>query len=111
MLYVPSYTNNNCVVYYSEGVIRVYDTTPTANSSINYREYFSNSHYDYRDGVQQFGNFYTAPTCINHNQLTTNVYYRNDLDSILVCFIIIIIFCFYFPYRLISRMFGRWLKI
>lgn len=110
-LYVPEYNNGNCVVIYNEGVIRVYEHIPTVNSSVNYREYFSNMHYAYRDGIQQFASYSTPPTCISNNDITTDIYYRHDLDRILVCFIIIIIFCFYFPYKLISRIFGRWLKL
>lgn len=110
-LYVPVFNSNNCAVLQSGEVIRVYETRPTTNSSINYIDYYINSHYIERSGVQQFNQYATIPSCIDSTIITTDFYYRFDLDSILVCFLIITIFCFYFPYRLISRMFGRWLKI
>lgn len=89
--------------------IRAYHSTPRLNSSADYTDYFINSHYISRDGTQTWNNYSTLPTCMN-DTFTTNVYYRNDLDQILVIFIILLLICFYFPYRIISRAFGRWLK-
>lgn len=110
MIYVPDFTNSNCVVIRDKDTIRVYDTTPTNNSNNYYTDYYINSHYIFTNGYQQFSQYSQLPTCINHNLLTKNVYYRNDFDSILIIFLILLIICFYFPYRIISRMFGRWFK-
>lgn len=84
-------------------------------------------------GAYQIGNVTkntTKPsTCLNESQiengfssvgasnrydyyeLTDNVFYHPQIDSILVIFFIIAIVCFYFPYKIFSRAFGRWLKI
>lgn len=109
-IYVPD-LNYACFVVQSEGVIRAYEQNPSYNTNINYRDYYINSNYIYRDGTQNFGSYSTLPNCLNSNVITNDVYYRNDFDKILIIFIILLIFCFYFPYRLISRIFGRWLKI
>ena len=112
MIYVPSDNiYNKCYVVQSEGVIRGYDRVPTYNTSVNYRDYFIESDYIFRDGVANFGNYTTLPTCLSNDVITNSYLYRTDLDKILVCFIIIVIFCLYFPYKIISRAFGRWLKL
>lgn len=49
-------------------------------------------------------------TCVNI-EMTQNVFYRNDIVDILICFFIISLVCFYFPFKIVSRAFGRWLKI
>ena len=112
MIYVPSdNTYNKCYVVQSEGVIRGYDRVPVYNTSINYRDYFIQSDYIFRDGVVNFGNYSTLPVCLSNDVITNSYLYRTDLDKILVCFIILVIFCIYFPYKIISRAFGRWLKL
>lgn len=112
MIYVPEDTTyNKCYVIQSEGVLRGYSNVPAYNSSINFRDYYINSSYIYRDGVQTFGNYSTLPVCLASSDTTNNVFYRNDLDKILICFIILLFICFYFPYKIISRMFGRWFKL
>lgn len=110
-IYVPDITNYECTYVYGEGVLRSYEETPQQNRTINYRDYYINSGYIYKDGVTQFNSYSTLPTCLSSSILTNNVFYRNDIDKILVCFIILVIFCFYFPYRILSRAFGRWLRL
>ena len=110
MIYVPTYNNSNCVAIRDKDTIRVYDSRPTNNSNVFYTDYFINSHYLFVNGYQQFTQYSTLPTCINTDLLTSSPYYRNDFDNILVIFIILLIICFYFPYRILSRMFGRWFK-
>lgn len=110
-IYVPDLTNYQCTYVYSEGVIRSYETVPQQNRTINYRDYYINSGYIFKDGVTSFTSYTSLPTCLSSTYLTDNVYYRNDIDKILLCFIIIVIFCFYFPYKIISRLFGRWLRL
>lgn len=109
-VYVPEYNSNNCAYIYNSDIIRVYDSTPSHNSTISYKDYYIKSSYIYNEGSTTFSNYSTLPVCINSNRITTNVMYRNDIDSIMVVFFILLLICFYFPYRIISRMFGRWLK-
>lgn len=111
-IYVPQDTTyNKCYVVQSEGVIRAYEEVPQTNRTINYRDYYINSSYIYRDSYQNFSSYSTIPTCLDSNVITNDVYYRNDFDKILVIFIILMIICFYFPYKVMSRLFGKWLKL
>lgn len=108
-IYLPS-TNYACYVTRDNGnTIRAYESTPRANSTIAYTDYYINSHYLFNNGEQQFTQYATLPTCMG-STFTTNVFYRNDFDSILVIFFILVLICFYFPFRIFSRFFGRWLK-
>lgn len=109
-IYVPS-LQYKCYNVVSEGVIRAYEEKPTNNSTINYRDYYINSNYIYKDGYQQFSSYSTLPVCLASDSLTDSVYYRNDFDSILIIFFILLIICFYFPFKIISRVMGKWLRI
>ena len=112
MIYVPSdNTYNKCYVVQGEGVIRGYDRQPTYNTSYNARDYYINSDYIYRDTSGSWSSYSTLPVCLSNDNISNNYLYRTDLDKILVCFIILVIFCIYFPYKIISRSFGRWLKL
>lgn len=44
-------------------------------------------------------------------ELTHEVYYRKDITNVLITFFIIALVCFYFPFKIFSRLFGRWLKV
>lgn len=105
MIYVPDIKNYKCFVVQNNETLRAYSEVPRANSNINYRDYYVNSHYLYKDGTQQFGNYSTnIPTCIASNELTNAYYHRNDFDSIIVIFMCIVGFC-YFVLRKIIRAF------
>lgn len=112
-IYVPKYDSGNCAVLdnLQNGYIRVYQKKPTINTQISYVDYFVDSHYIQRSGVQQFQSYNYNVTCVNDGIVTTDFYYRADFNEILVCFFIISIFIIYLPYKLISRAFGRWLKL
>lgn len=112
MIYVPSdNTYNKCYVVQGEGVIRGYDRQPAYNTSYNARDYYINSDYIFRDTSGTWSTYSTLPVCLSSDTITNSYWYRTDLDKILICFIIIAIFCIYFPYKIISRAFGRWLKL
>lgn len=110
-IYVPNYTNNSCVHILDKDTIRVYEITPTNDSYIAYVDYYINSHYLSVENLQYFDTNDNIPTCENISNITNEFYYRNDLIDILCCFIIICIFAIYMPYKIISRAFGRWLKL
>lgn len=115
MIYVPN-DSYACYVVQDANTIRAYHTmpyNPSYNTQIQvaYTDYYVNSHYIEKVGTQSFGYNTTLPTCINGSNLTTNFYYRNDFDSILIIFLIISLIVFVIPFKLFSRMFGRWLKI
>lgn len=110
-VYVPVYSNSNCAYIYNSDIIRVYDSVPQSGRTISYTDYYIKSSYISNTGTTTFSQYSTLPTCINSSNITTDYWYRNDFDSILIILFIILILCFYFPYRIISRLFGRWLKI
>lgn len=107
MIYVPDLENYQCFVVQSEGVIRAYENIPTYDSVIPYRDYYINSNYIYRDGVQTFSRYGTLPICLDNSSLTSDYYYRNDFDSIFVIFLIMSIFIVYIPIKICSRFFRR----
>lgn len=93
LIYLPQeLNNNNCVTLQNlnNNYIRVYATTPTPNSNVNYIDYFINSHYIERTGTQTFGNYMTNVVCENHNKFTSDFWYRNDLFDIMGVYFIII---------------------
>lgn len=107
-IYVPD-LSYKCFVVQSEGVIRAYEKVPQNNQEINYRDYYINSSYIYRDGFQSFGSYYNTPTCLSTDVVTDSVYYRNDIDKILVIVLIFSIFIIYIPLRIGKRFFRRFL--
>ncbi len=107
MIYVPDTESYSCFVVRDSNTIRAYKHKPTYNSNIDYRDYYINSNYLYQDGNQQFSNYSTLPVCLNSSELTNNVYYRNDFDSILIIFLILSIFCFLIPIKIFLRLFRR----
>lgn len=111
MIYVPDYSSNNCAYIVNSDIIRKYDSTPRLNSTISYNDYYIKSGYIYNRSYTSFGQYSTLPTCIDSSRITTNVFYRNDISDIMITFFILLLIMFYFPYRIMSRMFGRWFKI
>lgn len=111
MIYVPNDTNyDSCYVVRDKDTIRAYSSIPTQNSNVPYKDYYVNSHYMFSYGSQNFSQYSIIPTCESSSNITSNVYYRNDLADILICFFIIVVVCFYFPFKIFSRFFGRWLQ-
>lgn len=108
MIFVPeSTTYNKCYVVQSEGVIRGYDTIPRNNISYNYRDYYINSSYIFRDGQGTWSQYSSLPTCLSDSVITNNFYYRQDLPSILIIFLIINIFGIYLPIKIFSKLFRK----
>lgn len=108
MLYVPNVENYQCVVIRDSQTIRAYKTTPTYNSTVDFDDYFYNSHYIKQSGLQQFGNYSTLPSCQATSELTDNYVYRNDFHEILLLFILMIILIFLPIWEIVKRFFrGR----
>lgn len=110
MIYVPDLNNYSCVYMYSSNTLRAYIQAPNYDTTVNYRDYYINSNYLYTDGQQYFGTYSTLPVCLSSSVLTDEVYYRNDITDILICFFILAIVCFWCPYKLFSKLFRRVLK-
>lgn len=111
-VYLPeSSTYNKCYVVQNENVIRAYDTIPSHNTDYNYRDYYINSNYIYKDGQGTWSNYSTLPICLQPDVITNDFYYRNDFADILIIFFIFSIFIVFIPFKIFSRAFGRWLKL
>lgn len=106
MVYVPD-TSYSCYVVQSEEVIRAYAQMPNYNTTVSYRDYYIRSDYIYKDGTQTFGNYSTLPICLETSVLTDNFYYRVDLDSILIIFVIMALIGLYLPLKIFFRFFKR----
>lgn len=103
-LYVPT-KEYNCYTVLDKDTIRAYHTAPYDDTTVNYTDYYVNSHYMERVGSQRFS--YTTPVCLNKDLLTTDVYYRNDFDNILTIFFIMFIICIVIPYSIFCKLFRR----
>lgn len=106
-IYVPDMSVYACYVVRDTNTIRAYEKMPERDKTINYRDYYINSNYLYQDSYQSFGSYSTLPTCLSSEVLTEEVFYRNDFDSILIIFLIMCIFCFYIPLKIVLRLFRR----
>lgn len=106
-IFLPTYSNNNCIVVRDKDTIRVYDNQPQYNQNVNYIDYYINSHYLSNTGTANYGSYSTLPVCRNHNEFTKEVFYRNDFDSILIIFFIMSFFVFLLPTKIIMRLFRR----
>lgn len=109
MNYIPRFEQNNCITLdnLNNGYIRVYDRTPTINSTVNYTDYFIHDNYLERTGTQQFGQYFNTPNCVSHNQFTTDFYYRIDFPNILIMLLIMSIFIIYIPLKIFSKLFKK----
>lgn len=103
-IYVPNYTTGMCAYINNNNTIRVYETQPRNNATINYTDYYFNSHYYYNRGYTTFSNYSTLPTCLYDSDITTDYYYRNDFSDILLIFAIIVFFCWYMLSLLIKKL-------
>lgn len=109
-IYLPvqNVSDFKCYHIYNADTIRAYKKVPQNNSSSDYVDFYINSHYLKKNGTQTWGNYYdNLPTCLSSSAITNNYLYRNDLFDILGSFIILAIFCVYFPLALFSKIFKK----
>lgn len=107
MIYVPDTDSYKCFVVQNEQVIRAYKSIPRNNTTVYYRDYYLQSNYIYKDGQQTFGQYTTLPICLEESSVTTDYFYRNDIDSILVTFAIMALFILWLPLKIVFRFFRR----
>ena len=91
-IYLPIDDINDfaCYSVIDKDTIRAYKTQPQLESSSEYVDFYINSHYLQKTGIQSWGQWNTSlPNCITKSSFTTDVYYRNDLDSVLIIFLIL----------------------
>ena len=112
------FTSYDCHIIDSSGSIISFDNDVVCSNDVcdvPTFQVFTNLHYlvQYKDLKISSSEYSTlVSTCAkdNYTNFTTNVFYRHDIDSILITFIILVLIMFLFPYRIICRMFGRWFK-
>lgn len=105
MIYVPTNLENNnfCYSLINTDIIREYKTT-NLNQENEYIDYNSGNHYSSYSSKEYLT---IQPSCIDHNSLTNDFYYRNDFSHILVIFIIMSFVIFYIPYKIILRFYRK----
>lgn len=106
-IFVPNYTQGQCAYIYNSDIVRVYDSLPTHNSTISYKDYYIKSQYIYNTGQTSFTQYSTLPVCISDNRITTDVFYRNDISDILIIFVILTYISFWVPWKIFLRLFRR----
>ena len=89
------HTNNNCYTQYNTTYCDCYNVYPQL-------DYINSETYTCT---------YNVSTYINSNNFTSDYWYRIDLSNILIIFLILFIVIFNVPFKLIQRLFGRWLKL
>ena len=89
------HTNNNCYQNYNTTYCDCYNVFPKL---------------DYIETMAYSCN-YNPSTYLSNTTFKSDIWYRYDLSSILIIFLILFIFIFKYPFRIISRLFGRWLKL
>lgn len=103
-IYLPSdLVNKDCKVV-NENYVRVY----LNNTYTSWTDVYFKSGYYLKSGQTNYSN---NVSCDTLNTYTDNIYYRYDLYNTLIIFLVLSIFCFWLPYKILSRAFGRWLRI
>lgn len=105
-IYVPE-SGYACYSVINENTIRAYEITPELNTTLNYRDYFINSHYIYNDHSEVITEEHLLPTCIATDKITTYYSYRNDITDILICFAILLLIGWFIVSSLIKSLFRR----
>ncbi len=111
MIYVPDLTYS-CYTLVNKDTIRAYKQMPYnpsyngGNVTINYRDYYINSHYLFTDSYETFSYYSKLPVCLDTSSLTDAYLYRNDAPDIMLLFILIVGFIFFFG-RIFLRTFFR----
>lgn len=110
-IYLPieDFKSFSCYVVYNKDTIRAYKNNPTLGENI-YTDFYINSHYIQKNGVQNIIDSIELPICMSVDNLTNKPEYRNDFSHILIIILFFLIII-YFAYKIFSRLFGRWLKI
>ena len=106
MIYIPD-DSYSCFVVQNEDVIRAYESMPRNDTTVNYRDYYINSDYIYKDGEQTFSRYTELPVCLSSSILTTEPYYRTDFPDILVMLFIFCFFTLWIPWKIFCRLFRR----
>lgn len=111
-IYLPVEVNQNqCAVVVSDGHIRIYSSRPNGQqqNNVTYTDFYIRENYLQTNGSTNW-NQYTTQNCVDHTQFSTDYWDRPDIWQSLICFAIIGYVGIVLPFKIISRLFGRWLK-
>jgi len=91
MIYLPiDIYDNYCAYWYDNNTIRVFYQKPiTERTSYDYIDFFTDNHYYSKTGSQYIYSV-SDLDCISKDNFTSDIYYRNDITDILICFVILI---------------------
>lgn len=110
MIYVPDLGTYQCYEVLNKDTIRAYKENPNTSlsNSIEYRDYFINSHYIFTDNTLIKEESTIQVNCISTNDLTDAYIYRNDIAHILIITLILIGVTWFLVVSLIKALFkGR----
>lgn len=110
-LYVPyeNVDDYSCYIIYDSQTIRAYKNNLTIGNNA-YTDFYVNSHYMSKDGVQLIESTVEMPVCISTDSITNDIYHRNDISHILI-FVSFVLFFIFLAIRIFSRIFGKWMKL
>lgn len=101
-MYVPNYTDGQCGVLFDSNTIRVYEQEPEEDTSVDFTDYYFNSHYLSSDGTQYFSSSDILPDC--RDDITTNFYYRTDISDIVFLTLVFIGFNWFLISKLVKAI-------
>lgn len=114
-VYLPSYLIGNNYDYTytsSENRLEVRTKNNCASSQCDCYSVYFNLGYVISPVYQCSAPTTSAKTkLIAPARFTDDIFYRHDFTDILITFSILFIFVIYFPIKIFSRLFGRWLKL
>lgn len=102
-IYIPDVTDTNCVVIRSADVIRVYDSRPTLNSEIHYKDYYPTLNYQYNEGIQTFGNYSSIlPVC---REASSDIKFAPNYPRYVATGVLLICLCVGFLFKMLDEVF------
>lgn len=115
MTYLPArFINSNYTYYVTNDYIEVHTRD---NCYTNYNNEYCDTYRIYPNNDYLVSKplsstlSYSSTYSIDYSAFSSDIWYRQDLDKILFIFLILSIVIIVIPFKLMSRVFGRWLKI
>lgn len=103
MIYVPDIEHYECFTMH-DGYIRAYVGHGDLPAYVVYTDFFYNNNYYSRDGLEEL---IEQPNCIPSDHLTTDYYYRFDIDKILIITLILAFVIIYLPIKFFFVILNR----
>lgn len=110
MIYLPDDDfSKECVVILDKDTVRAYQINPydlEVGDLYYYRDYYINSHYIFKDDYDILYSSSVFGSCIDENNLTNIIYYRNDIFEILALLVLIVGVCWF----LVSKLYKTFMR-